>query len=175
MSRQRITKMLVHEFMAEVSKVVHRPTRLYLAGGSTAVLLGFREGTIDIDIAGEMDEIFSAIPGIKARLDINIELAKPTDFVPSLAGETERHLFIATCGKATFMHFDPYGQAFAKIVRGHETDISDARNLIREGLVTPAKLLELVREVTDGHFARYPRLNRESVELAVSSFARTRI
>lgn len=144
----------------------------YLTGGATAILYDFREGTIDIDIAGDMDELFSYIPKLKERLQINIELAKPTDFVPSLPGEKDRHLLIGTFGQVTFMHFDPYAQAFSKIVRGHQTDISDVKALRASGLVDIKKLYERVKELPDSAFARYPRLHRSAVEAAVESFAK---
>ncbi len=121
--------------MRRIGEIVRRPATLYLTGGSTAILLGIREGTVDIDMAGDMDEIFSEIPKIKKDLNINIELAKPTDFVPGLPGEADRHIHIASFGSATFFHFDPYGQAFSKIVRAHGTDIQDAKALADRGLV----------------------------------------
>ena len=111
-------------------RMVKNSATFYLTGGATAILYDFREGTIDIDIAGDMDELFSYIPKIKERLQINIEIAKPTDFTPSLQGEEDRHITIGTFGKVTFMHFDPYAQAFSKIVRGHETDIADVKERV---------------------------------------------
>ena len=119
-----------------------------------------------------MEELFSYLPKIKERLQINIEMAKPTDFIPSLPGEKERHIPIGTFGKATFMHFDPYAQAFSKIVRGHETDIADVKALVAAKLVDTKKLCEMVKQLPDRHFARHPRLNRPAVEAAVESFAK---
>ena len=173
MTRRQITARLLREFMRAVGKIVKQQATFYSTGGSTAILYGFREGTIDIDIAGDMDEIFSHIPDLKKQMNINIEMTKPTDFVPSLQGEKDRHLPIATFGKASFMHFDPYAQAFSKIVRGHRTDIIDAKGLVTAKLVDVQRLVDIVRALPDETFAKYPRLDRTAVQVAVESFART--
>lgn len=170
MTRKTITKALLQSFMKSVGRMMKKPATLYLTGGATAILYDFREGTIDIDIAGDMDELFSHLPQLKERLQVNIEMAKPTDFVPSLPDEKKRHILIGTFGKVTFMHFDPYAQAFSKIVRGHQTDIADVKALMAIGLVEIKKLCALVKALPDAMFARYPRLTRSAVEAAVESF-----
>lgn len=172
MMRQRITRTLLETFMQEAASAVTTPARIYLTGGSTAVLLGFRAGTIDIDVSGDLDELFSEIPNLKTGLNINIELAKPTDFVPGLPGEKRRHLPIRVIGAASFFHFDPYGQAFSKVVRGHATDISDARDFVRHELVDPHRLFAMVSRLPPEEFHRYPRLDPESVVEAVRQFAK---
>jgi hypothetical protein len=166
---------VLDEFMEEIGRIAKRPVTICFAGGSTAVLLGFRDGTIEIDLAGALGRVYAEIPRIKERLRVNVGTAKPTDFVPSLEGEASRHLFIRAEGKATFLHFDPYAQAFSKIVRGHVTDLADADSLMAAGLVDPQRLLRLVKKVTDRAFARYTRLTRASVEAAVESFVRDRL
>lgn len=172
MTRRPITKSVLESFMRRIGIIVRQPSVMYLTGGSTAILLGFREGTIDIDMAGDMDEIFSEIPRIKNEMDINIELAKPTDFVPGLPGESDRHLRIGAFGPVTFFHFDPYAQAFSKLVRAHGTDIEDVKALANRGLVDPDALFEMVKRISDRDFSRHTRLNRASVEGAVEDFAR---
>lgn len=172
MTRKMITKAILQSFMKSVGKMIKKSATFYLTGGATAILYDFREGTIDIDIAGDMDELFSSIPKLKESLHINIEMAKPTDFIPSLPDEKNRHITIGTFGKVTFMHFDPYAQAFSKIVRGHETDISDVKALVAARLVDAKKLCEMVKKLPDANFARHPRLNRSAVEAVVESFAK---
>lgn len=161
--------------MKSVGSALKKSAKFYLTGGATALLYDFRVGTIDIDIAGDMDELFSFIPKLKEHLQINIEMAKPTDFIPSLPGERGRHITIGTFGRATFMHFDPYAQAFSKIVRGHETDIADVKALASAKLVDIKKLCGMVKKIPDADFSRYPRLNRSAVEAAVESFAKMKI
>ncbi|PIR25090.1 MAG: hypothetical protein COX62_02600 [Deltaproteobacteria bacterium CG_4_10_14_0_2_um_filter_43_8] len=158
--------------MKSVGRVLKKSATFYVTGGATALLFDFREGTIDIDIAGDMDELFSSLSKLKERLHINIELAKPTDFIPSLPGEKKRHITIGTFGKATFMHFDPYAQAFSKIVRGHKTDVADVKALATAKLVDLKKLSEMVKKIPDSTFAKYPRLNRPAVEAALESFSK---
>src|SRR3990167_4328366 len=172
MTRKPITKETIQSFMESIGKTLKKNATFYLTGGSTAILYGLREGTIDIDIAGDMDELFTYIPKLKEQLQINIEMAKPTDFIPSLPDEKKRHILIGQFGKAAFMHFDPYSQAFSKIVRGHRTDIADVKALIHHGLVDAKKLNQMVKNLHDSKFLRYPRLNRSAVEIAIDSFVK---
>ncbi len=55
---------------------VTSPYRVYLVGGATAVLLGWRDSTIDVDlkIIPESDEVFRSLPPLKERFQMNIEL-----------------------------------------------------------------------------------------------------
>lgn len=172
MTRQPITKKTLQVFMESVGKILKKRATFYLTGGSTAILYGFRDGTIDVDIAGDMDELFLHIPKLKEKLQINIEMAKPTDFIPSLPDEKKRHILIGQFKNVTFMHFDPYAQVFSKIVRGHKTDIADAKALVKNGLVDVKKLNQMVKDLAGSDFFKYPRLNRVAVQLAVESFAK---
>src|SRR4051812_25695619 len=83
-------------FARELGRHASRDTKLYLTGGATAVLRGWREATLDIDIRfePESDELLMAIPRLKEELDVNVELASPPDFVPELSGWRERSPFI---------------------------------------------------------------------------------
>ncbi len=62
----------------------------YLAGGATAVLLGWRDSTIDVDLAlvPEQDALLRAISELKHELGINVELVAADDFVPLPADPT---------------------------------------------------------------------------------------
>jgi hypothetical protein len=132
--------------------------------------MGWRESTIDVDLSADRDSVFRDIQGIKERLDINIELARPDDFVPPLKGASVRHVLIQKIGLIDFYHFDPYSQAFAKIVRGFQRDREDARALIENGMVDTTRLSELVSAIPDSAYARYPHLTRSAVERAVMRF-----
>ena len=92
----------------------------YLIGGATAVLLGWRPTTIDVDIElePEQDELLRALPAIKAALRVNVELASPRQFLPLPAGWRERSPSVSREGRLAFKHFDFYSQALAKIERG---------------------------------------------------------
>lgn len=109
----------------------HTDTRVYFTEGATAVLLGWRSTTIDVDIKiiPETDTLLRAIPQIKEILNINVELASPADFIPVPPDWEERSRFIAHEGGAAFYHFHLYAQALAKIERGHSQDNEDVRTM----------------------------------------------
>ena len=82
--------------------------RVYLVGGGTAVLAGWRRSSVDVDLFSDQEEVFRDIQRIKERLRINIEFARPEHFVPGLPGSELRHVFIETNGPVSFYHYDPY-------------------------------------------------------------------
>ena len=74
----------IERFMSELGRAVQVESRFYLTGGATAVLHGWRESTIDVDIKlmPDRDELLREIPRLKEELDLNVELAAPSDFIP---------------------------------------------------------------------------------------------
>ena len=97
----------LREFMRALGRGVTHPARVYFTGGATAVLHGWRDSTIDVDLKlVPDDEILRAIPALKERLSMNIELAAPDDFIPVRNGWEERSAFVAQEGPLTFFHFD---------------------------------------------------------------------
>ena len=111
----------------------------YLTGGATAVLVGWRASTIDVDIrlSPETDALLRAIQRLKDELELNVELASPADFIPVPNGWRERSLFVGREGRLDYYHFDPYAQALSKLERGHSQDLDDVRELVSRGLVDP--------------------------------------
>jgi hypothetical protein len=166
--RHQITSERLQDFMRALSASATSPARVFLVGGATAVLIGWRESTIDIDlkIVPESDQLLRALPSLKERLGINIELASPDDFIPELPGWQERSRFIQQEEKLTFLHYDFYAQALAKIERGHDIDEQDVRELIGRRLVEPGRLLELFSAIEDQLY-RYPALDGPSFRRAV--------
>jgi hypothetical protein len=156
--------------MRHLGAAAGRPGRVYLTGGATAVLEGWRASTIDVDLkmVPEQDELFRAIPRLKDELSINVELASPADFIPELPGWERRSRTIRTEGKLTFCHYDFYAQVLAKIERGHTTDLKDAEQMIRRGLVDPARVLEFFRAI-EPDLVRYPALDPPSFRRAVEA------
>jgi Nucleotidyltransferase of unknown function (DUF6036) len=154
--------------MEEFGQVTGAPTRVYLVGGATAVLLGWREATIDIDlkIVPENDEILRSLPRLKERLQLNLELASPDDFIPELPGWQERSRFIEQIGSVSFLHYDFYAQVLAKIERGHAADQRDVSEMIKGGLVEPRRLLEFL-SVIEPQLYRYPAVDGPSFRRAV--------
>jgi hypothetical protein len=53
--------------------------RIYLTGGATAVLEGWRESTVDVDLRfePESDLLMRMLPALKESLGMNIELVSP--------------------------------------------------------------------------------------------------
>jgi hypothetical protein len=116
--------------MDELAASARSPGKVYFTGGATALLLGFREQTIDIDIKldPEPEGVFEAISQLKNRLDLNIELASPNDFIPATSDWREKSPLVASVGKLQFFHYDLSLQALAKLERGYEQDIEDQRS-----------------------------------------------
>jgi hypothetical protein len=86
--RERADAARIHRFMQALGAAASQEGTCYLVGGCTAVLLGWREATIDVDIElePEQDELLRALPAIKDELQINVELASPRHFIPLPAG-----------------------------------------------------------------------------------------
>ncbi|MCU1264969.1 MAG: hypothetical protein JWM21_1287 [Acidobacteria bacterium] len=166
--RQPIDSKLLWNFISTLSDAVRSEGRVYLVGGASAVLLGWRNSTIDIDlkIIPETDEIFRTLPALKERLHINIELASPDHFIPELPGWQERSMFIQQEGKLAFFHYDFYSQALAKIERGHAFDMKDVREMAGRKLIEPVRLMEFF-EAIEGQLYRYPSLDGPSFRQAV--------
>ena len=158
--------------MRAIAVEAREPGRVYLAGGASAVLRGWREGTVDVDIkiVPENDRILRAVPELKEKLHINIELASPADFVPPLPGWEDRSPFIAREGVISFYHFDFYTQALAKLERGHRKDLDDVESMIRDGLVDPKRLADLFADVESSLY-RYPAVDPATLRAAVSRIA----
>ncbi len=170
--RGSVTRDDLQAFMRELARSApgRRSYRVYFVGGGTAVDSGWRESTIDVDLAADDESVFRDVQGIKERLQMNIEFARPEDFVPPLKGSSDRHRFIDTIGRVSFYHYDPYAQLFSKVVRGFNRDLQDAESFIRSGMVDPKLLLSLVRRSPEKAFAKYPTLTRQAVLDAVRDF-----
>ena len=158
--------------MKELARTAPRrgPHRVYLVGGGTAVYLGWRASSIDVDLCSDRVDVFRDIQGIKERLNLNIDFARPEDFVPPLEHTDQRHVFIGKIDSVSFYHYDPYAQILSKIVRGFQRDLDDARKFVSSGMVDPARLMTLVKAIPDPAYARYPSLSRTGVERAVADF-----
>jgi Nucleotidyltransferase of unknown function (DUF6036) len=139
----------IRRFAHELGVAADVEAVAYLTGGATAVLLGWRTTTIDVDVVfvPESDALLRALPRLKEQLRLNVELASPADFVPLPEGWEERSLFVAREGRLTFRHFDPYSQALSKLERGHGRDLGDVRAMIERGLVDAARLLDTFDEI----------------------------
>jgi hypothetical protein len=166
----------VQRFMRALGAEAPADGICYFAGGATAVLLGWREATLDIDIklAPDQDQLLRALPAIKDELQVNVELASPAEFIPLPTGWEERSLFAGSEGRLAFRHFDLYSQALAKLERGHELDLADVREMLERGLVEPDSIRARFEEI-ETVLHRFPAVDpadfRRSVESALDAFS----
>lgn len=160
--RRRVDRDRLERFVRGAGAAASHFTRLYLVGGATAVLEGWRASTVDVDIhlVPEDDALFRAIPRLKEELEINVELASPAHFIPELPGWESRSKFVLDAGKVSCYHYDFYAQALAKLERAHELDLVDVRAMAERGLVTAAGLSRHFSEIEPGLY-RYPAITPE--------------
>lgn len=80
--RQPVDSARLRAFMRGLARAARAPLQVYLVGGATAVLEGWRESTIDIDLklGRDPDAVLGAIYELKESLQVNVELASPADF-----------------------------------------------------------------------------------------------
>jgi hypothetical protein len=171
--RRPLDRDRVLRFMLALGVEAESETRLYFTGGATAVMVGWRASTIDLDIKlePESDRLLRAIPLLKERLEMNIELASPGDFIPELPDWRERSAFVAREGRLSFHHYDFAAQALSKIERGHAQDLADVGQMLERGLVDPQELGERFAQI-EPELYRYPAIDpaafRRAVERAIA-------
>lgn len=154
--------------MDELGRRIKNKGRVYLTGGATAVLMDWRDTTIDIDMkpVPDSDEIFRAIAALKEELGVNIELASPGEFIPPLPGWEERSIFIENQGPLHFFHYDLYAQALSKIERGHVQDQKDVQEMLSRKLIDGKKLFQFFESIRS-QMMRYPAIDPEEFEKKV--------
>ena len=164
-------KAKLEAFMIALGHRVRGAGAIYLTGGATALWFGWRAMTIDVDIKPDPEPLglFEALATLKNELDINIELASPDQFIPAVAGWRERSIFITRHGSIDFFHYDPYGQALAKLSRLYERDLHDVRSMIAEGILTTDGIREKFVSIAP-ELIRYPALDAELFRANVMRF-----
>lgn len=160
----------IERLARELGRAVPPGTRMYLTGGATAVLEGWRESTVDIDVRFEPDSdaALERIRDLKEELSLNIELASPLDFLPPLPGWQDRSRFRLREGNLEVYDFDPYSQALSKLQRGFELDLSDVESMVGAGQVEPETLRELLEEV-EPELYRFPAVDPPTLRTAVEA------
>ncbi|MCM2254985.1 MAG: hypothetical protein NDJ94_04880 [Vicinamibacteria bacterium] len=153
----------LRRFLQELAREADAEVTVYLTGGATAVLLGWRDSTIDADILfePERDVLYRALPRLKDELQLNVEIVSPAHFIPELPDWRERSLPIERVGRVGFYHYDPYSQALSKIERGHPQDLGDVEQFIARQLVEPGRLRELFEAIAP-RLHRYPAVDPPS-------------
>jgi hypothetical protein len=159
----------IERLARELGRAVAPGTKMYLTGGATAVLEGWRPSTVDVDVRFEPDSdaALRQIADLKERLQVNVELASPLDFLPPLAGWRERSHFRFRAGNLEVFDFDLYSQAMSKLERGFELDLRDVAEMVDSGQVEPPRLLELFEGI-EGELFKFPTVDpvrlRDAVE-----------
>ncbi len=150
----------VRELMRRLGEEAWGPGRVYLVGGASAVVVGWRETTLDVDLKldPEPPGAFEAIARAKDALDINVELAAPDEFIPPLPDWRARSVYIVRHGRVDFLHYDFYAQALAKIERGHDLDRRDIVAMHARGLIVPDRLRGFLASIEPG-LLRYPAVD----------------
>lgn len=168
MVREIATRERIDRFLAALAQAATRPTTVYLVGGATAVLVGWRDTTRDIDlvIRPESDAMLRAIPRLKDLLSINVELAAPDQFIPVPAGWEERSPLAAQIGPLTVRHYDFTAQALAKIERGHTRDVADVQAMLSAGLVSPQGLRDAFERAAPDLY-RFPAVDPDTYRRAL--------
>jgi hypothetical protein len=160
----------IERLARELGRAVPQGTRMYLTGGATAVLEGWRESTVDVDVRFEpdADAALERIRDLKEELSLNVELASPLDFLPPLPGWEERSRFRLREGNLEVFDFDPYSQALSKLERGLTLDLEDVRSMVESGQVDPAQLSTLF-EAIEPELYRFPAVDPPSLRAAVET------
>lgn len=150
----------IRRFLRALGAAAEEEAVVYLTGGATAVLEGWRGTTVDIDIRiePESDALLRALPRLKDELAINVELASPADFIPVPRGWEERCPFVAREGRVTFRHFELAAQALAKLERGHDRDLADVEAMLERGLVDRDSLRSRFDEI-EAELYRFPAID----------------
>jgi len=160
----------IERFMVALGDAATSNVRVYLVGGTTAVLIGWRASTVDVDMVMEPEDgrLLHAISELKNSLQINVELASPADFIPVLPGWEDRSRFIKDVGRVAFYHYDLYAQALAKVERGHRQDLEDVRAMIDRKLIEPARAIEYFGRM-EPELYRFPAIDPASFREAVEN------
>jgi hypothetical protein len=159
----------IRSFLSALGREARRETRAFLAGGATAVLIGWRETTIDVDFklsGGDEDGLLRAIPRLKEELQLNVELATPDDFIPVPPGWEERSRFEVQEGRLAIYHFELVWQALAKIHRGHRQDLADVEAMLGRGLVEASHIHAAFGRI-EGDLYRFPNIDPGSFRRAL--------
>jgi hypothetical protein len=169
--RSNVDPQKIEQLMKALGREARGSGSIYFTGGASALLIGWRSSTVDIDIRLDPEPlgIFQAIAKLKQDLDINIELASPQDFLPALPGWRDRSVFIGRQGQIAFYHYDFTAQALAKISRGYTRDRDDVQAMYTQKLFTLESLSEGFAAI-EAELIRFPSLDPEVLRNKIQEF-----
>jgi hypothetical protein len=162
--RRPLDPVRLRQVLDALGRACRGPGVLYLTGGASALLEGWRDSTVDVDIRldPEPEGCFAAIAQIKEALDVNVELASPADFLPELRGWRTESRLIGRFGPLEVRHYDFRAQVLSKLARGFERDMADARAMLERGLVSCEDLRVALAEM-EPRLERFPRVDANRV------------
>ena len=166
--RELADRARIEAFAAALAREATSETDVFLVGGTSAVLIGWRDTTMDVDLVmrPESDAMLRAIPALKERLQINVELASPDQFIPVPSGWEQRSPLITRIGRVTFRHYDFAAQAPSKIERGHARDLADVDAMLAHGLISAGAVRQMFAEM-EPELYRFPAIDAPSFRRAV--------
>jgi hypothetical protein len=169
--RSNVDPQKIEQLMKALGREARGSGCIYFTGGASALLIGWRSSTVDIDIRLDPEPlgIFQAIAKLKQELDINIELPSPQDFLPQLPGWRDRSVFITREGEISFYHYDFTAQALSKLSRGYNRDIDDVRSMYEQKLFSLEKLSDCF-DAIEPELIRFPSLNPALLRTKVEQF-----
>ena len=169
--RQNVDSQRIEKLMQALGREAQGSGCIFFTGGASALLIGWRESTVDVDIRldPEPPGIFQAIAKLKQELNINIELASPQDFLPPLPGWRDRSVFIGKQGQISFYHYDFTAQALSKLSRGFDRDIKDIRAMYQQKLFSLRDLHDCFEAIAP-ELIRFPSLDPVLLKSRVENF-----
>jgi hypothetical protein len=169
--RSNVDSQKIEQLMETLGKEARSSGCIYFTGGASALLIGWRSSTVDIDIRLDPEPlgIFQAIAKLKQELDINIELASPQDFLPPLPEWRDRSIFISKRGQISFYHYDFTAQALSKLSRGFDRDLKDIEAMYSHKLFSLGNLRDCFEAIAP-ELIRFPSLNPDVLRSRVENF-----
>lgn len=169
--RSNVDQKKIEQLMQVLGREARGSGCIYFTGGASALLIGWRSSTVDIDIRldPEPPGIFQALAKLKQQLDINIELASPQDFLPPLPGWQSRSIFIGRFGEISFYHYDFISQAISKLSRGYNRDIDDVQAMFKQKLFDVEDLRNCFNAI-EPELIRFPSLKPDVLKSRVEEF-----
>lgn len=174
MTRADADRARVRRLLSELGRHGHRGDRIYVSGGTSAIVVGWREFTQDVDVRIEAEDdetLLRAIATLKDRLDLNVELAGPLDFLPEPPGWRERSPYIDRFGNLDVFHTDFALQALAKLERGLQRDLDDVEAMLGRGL-TSVEAINTTFAAIEPDLYRFPAVDAGGLREVVVDFAR---
>ena len=161
----------LERFMRELARAARSAAHVYLTGGASAVLLGWRATTLDVDLklVPDSDELLRAIAKLKDELRLNVELAAPDQFLPALPQWRDRSVFIVRHDPLSFFHYDFYAQALAKLEREHPQDRLDVESMHGARLVEAERLLDLFTAI-EPELYKFPAVGAKDLRRRVEEW-----